>query len=47
MHDEQIYRLVVLDDDEHRKLAGVISLGDIIRHGQQDLAARTVQGIAS
>ena len=46
MHDEQVYRLIVLDDQESKQLAGIISLGDIIRHGQQDLAARTAQGIA-
>jgi len=47
MQDQQVYRLIVLDDEENKHLAGIISLGDIVRHGQQDLAARTAQGIAS
>ena len=47
MHDQQIYRLIVLDDKNNKQLAGVVSLGDIVRNGQQDLAGSVAQGIAS
>ena len=47
MHDRQVYRLIVLDDSNNKNLASVVSLGDIVRHGQQTLAGRTAQGIAS
>jgi CBS domain-containing protein len=47
MERAQVYRLVVLDDREHKKLCGVISLGDILRHKQPDLAARTAEKIVA
>jgi hypothetical protein len=42
-----VYRLVVLDNRESKKLCGVISLGDIMRHDQPELAAKTARGIVS
>jgi predicted transcriptional regulator len=47
MRQKQVYRLVVLDSRENKKLCGVISLGDIMRHDQPELAARTARGIVS
>ncbi|HUG98016.1 MAG TPA: CBS domain-containing protein [Gammaproteobacteria bacterium] len=47
MRDKQVYRLIVLDNRENKKLCGVVSLGDILRHGQSALAAKTAEGIAA
>lgn len=44
MHDQRVYRLVVVSRDQKR-LCGVISLGDIHRHNQHDLAADAADGI--
>lgn len=47
MHDQQIYRLVVLDNENDKKLCGVVSLNDIVRHDAEGLAARVAHGIAA
>lgn len=46
MARQQIYRLVVLDDPDHKQLAGVVSMGDILRNDAQDLAGRAARRIA-
>lgn len=46
MRVQQVYRLIVLDNAESKQLRGVISLGDILRHNEQPLAADTASGIA-
>lgn len=38
MRDQQIWRLIVLDNPEDKNLAGILSAGDIVRHGQEDVA---------
>lgn len=45
MQSQQIHRLVVLDNPQDKQLAGVLSLGDIVRHGQDSLAEKAMQGI--
>lgn len=45
MREKGIYRLIVLDDREHKNLAGVLSLGDVLRHNQESLAASTAGDI--
>lgn len=47
MHDQHIYRLIVLDDRESKRLVGVVTLGDMVRHEKDDLAEWTVKGIMS
>lgn len=47
MHDQQVYRLVVLDNADSKKLAGVISLNDIVRHNERQLASAAAEGIAA
>jgi CBS domain-containing protein len=47
MQEQQVYRLVVLNDPEHKKLCGIISLGDILRHQQSRLAAKTAEKIVA
>lgn len=36
MHDQQVYRLIVLNNPEEKRLAGVVSLGDITRGDHDD-----------
>lgn len=47
MREQQVYRLVVLDNPDDKRLRGVLSLGDVLRHNQQQLAADTASGIVS
>ena len=47
MQKQQVYRLVVLDSRDNKKLCGVVSLGDILRHDQPALAARTAEAIVA
>ena len=47
MRSKQVYRLIVLDDRQNKKLCGVISLGDILRHKQPELAAKTATKIVA
>lgn len=47
MREQQVYRLVVLDSPENKRLCGVISLGDILRHNEREIAAEAASGIAS
>lgn len=47
MRGQQVYRLVVLDNPESKQLCGVITLGDILRHHENQLAANAAEGIAS
>ncbi len=47
MRIQGIYRIAVLSNPETREFCGVISLGDILRHGEQELAASTARSISS
>jgi signal-transduction protein with cAMP-binding, CBS, and nucleotidyltransferase domain len=47
MREQQVYRLIVLDNPENKQLKGVISLGDILRHHEAQIAARAAEGIAA
>lgn len=47
MREQQVYRLIVLDSPQSKQLCGVISLGDILRHHENQLAARAAEGIAA
>lgn len=47
MREQQVYRLVVLDSRDNKKLCGVISLGDILRHRNRGLAAKTAENIVA
>lgn len=47
MHDQQVHRLIVLNNPEEKQLCGVISLGDIARHKEEHAAADALEGIAS
>ena len=46
MHDQQVYRLIVLNNKEDKKMVGVISLNDIVRHDQESIAGRVAKGIS-
>ncbi len=47
MHDNQVYRLIVLNNAEEKRLAGVITLGDIVRHDEVQAAERAAKGISA
>lgn len=47
MQKQQVYRLVVLNNPDQKQLRGVISLGDILRHREAQLAEKTAEAIAS
>ena len=47
MHSEQVHRLIVLNNPDEKRLVGVISLGDIVRHDQDKLAETALKGILS
>ncbi|MDX1571308.1 MAG: CBS domain-containing protein [Xanthomonadales bacterium] len=46
MEECQVYRLVVLDNRESKKLTGIITLGDISRSGEKDLVGKTAPEVA-
>ena len=41
MQQNQVYRLVVLDNKEDKRMCGIISLGDVIRGGEKEIASKT------
>lgn len=47
MSEQQIYRLIVLDDAENKRLCGIVSLGDIARNGLAQLTGQTATAIAA
>jgi FOG: CBS domain len=47
MSSKGIYRLVVLDEPRSKRLCGVISLGDILRHNREDIATYAAKEISS
>lgn len=47
MRDQQIYRLIVLDNPESKQLRGVISWGDIMRNHEERLAMEAAEGISA
>lgn len=47
MRKQQVYRLIVLDNRDNKKLCGVISLGDVLRHKQSELAEQTAEAIVA
>lgn len=47
MHDNQVYRLIVLNNAEEKRLAGVVTLGDIVRNDEARAAERAAKGISA
>jgi CBS domain-containing protein len=47
MHDQQVYRLVVLDNESDKRLCGIVSLNDIVRHDEGAIAMEAARGIAA
>lgn len=46
MREQQVYRLVVLNNKEEKRLCGVVSLGDIVRGDKERLGGVTAKGIS-
>lgn len=47
MHDNQVYRLIVLNNADEKRLRGVVTLGDIVRHDNIRAAEKAAQGISA
>ena len=45
MREQQVYRLIVLDDKSNKRMCGVVSLGDVVRNDHEHLGGRTARGI--
>ncbi|MDO9521486.1 MAG: CBS domain-containing protein [Pseudohongiella sp.] len=46
MREQQVYRLVVLDNKDDKRLCGIVSLGDVVRHDNENLGGKTARGIS-
>lgn len=47
MRENQVYRLVVLDDRDNMRIRGIVSLNDIVDHDKEQLGGETARGISS
>jgi CBS domain-containing protein len=47
MHDQQVHRLIVLNNRQDKKMCGIITVGDLARHNQAGLTGKTMTGIAA
>lgn len=47
LRDQQIHRLVVLDNREDKQLVGTMTLGDVVRHDKPELAGEVLRGVLS
>lgn len=47
MRDQHVYRLIVLNNNEGKRLCGIISLGDIVRRNKLGIAAEAAKGITN
>lgn len=45
MRAASVYRLIVLKSPENKRLCGVVSLGDILRHNRENVATAVAHGI--
>ena len=47
MRRQQVYRLIVLDSRESKRLKGVVSLGDLVRHDREHLGGEAARDISA
>lgn len=47
MNEQQVHRLIVLNNGKEKRLRGVITLGDIVRHNEDEAAMHAAKGITS
>lgn len=45
MRKQRVYRLIVLDNEQQKNLAGIISLGDLMRVNQSIIASQAARAI--
>ena len=45
MQEQQVYRLIVLNSRDDKQLCGVVTLGDIMRNGETDVASDAAKSI--
>ncbi len=46
MNNQQVYRLIVLNNPQEKRLCGVVTLGDIVRADQITAAEKAAKGIS-
>lgn len=47
MSDKKVYRLIVLNNEQDKKMTGVLSLSDIARRNEADLAGKVTINVTS
>ena len=47
MRQNQVYRLIVLDNRDNMKMRGIVSLNDIASHNKEQLGGETARGVSS
>lgn len=47
MSDQQVYRLIVLNNEQDKKMTGVISLADIARRNEAELAGKVTINVTA
>lgn len=47
MRENQVYRLIVLDNRDNMKMRGIVSLNDITSHNKEQLGGETARGVSS
>jgi len=45
MHDQEVYRIIVLNNEQEKKLSGIVSFGDLVRHDADKQLVRAAKGI--
>lgn len=47
MRENQVYRLIVLDDRDNMQMRGIVSLNDIVEQNKEQLGGKTARSISS
>lgn len=47
MQEQHVYRLIVLDNPQDKRLCGIVSLGDLMRNDQEQLVTRAAKSITA
>lgn len=47
LRKQQVHRLVVLDNEQNKRLTGTLSVGDLVRANQHDMAEKALKDILS
>jgi hypothetical protein len=47
MQKQSVYRFIVLDNENDKRLCGILSLGDIMRHDMEELDGKVAKEISN